>query len=140
MCVHCTTDKAREITIYCTSVKSARYTFALILCNCNVTDAEALWIRHRDRLCKDIYDKVTLRLGGDRQLEYNSDIYDEGLLHIEKLVRSMTGCDVGTFGLIGVSRSRLDDDDGLGPNVQRQLYSYEERKELQKDGTTALDL
>ncbi|XP_029655167.1 uncharacterized protein LOC115228835 [Octopus sinensis] len=70
-----------------------RYLFTLMLAHCGLANPQQLWEGHRESMCEDI-------LREKNRLSFDAEIFNIGLIMIDRLLISIVGKSVGEFGFI----------------------------------------
>lgn len=78
------------------SASRVRHLFAVLISTCGLSNPLSLWEDFKDDLAEDILHRNRLEIP---DLIYNDVIYNEALLDIHYLVKSMCGKDLSSFGL-----------------------------------------
>lgn len=82
----------------CSSPRSLRYLFAIIVAFCQVTDSVSLWNKFQENMANDILIRRRRELFLD-DVQYDQNILDEALFELNKVVQLLSGKSLKDFGL-----------------------------------------
>lgn len=116
-----------EASSFMTNIDSLRDLFALILINCQPSNPNLLWEKHRDSLCGDLFHQFNKEITRFS----NTQIYDYGLYLLDKKVKLtyltiFTGIitNTTTLKLLDYGKS-LDDFESIPKYSQRTLELFQ---------------
>uniref|UniRef100_A0A8D8YMS1 ATP-dependent DNA helicase n=2 Tax=Cacopsylla melanoneura TaxID=428564 RepID=A0A8D8YMS1_9HEMI len=91
-------DKTLQEAALSEAPKRLRYLFAVMLSVCHVSQPLSLWENHKENLSEDILHNFR-RLANDDSLGFSEEIFNQALLEIQKLLRTLGQKKLSDFGL-----------------------------------------
>lgn len=92
--------------VLCKSPNLIRELFATLMSFCGLSNPNQLWEHFRNDLCQDIFHRAKQQ---NPNIQYNNEIYNEGLINIENKVMAMCGKKLTDFNLPATNRNILHD-------------------------------
>ncbi|XP_029657713.1 ATP-dependent DNA helicase pif1-like [Octopus sinensis] len=93
-----------------------RYLFTLMLAYCNISNPLQLWEKHKEIMCEDI-------LKRDAKSGFDEDIFNEGLLIINRSLESVIGKNICEYGFSVNSQN-------ITNNLEYDKYNLEELQKI----------
>ena len=93
-----------------------RSLFAIILTMGEVADLAGLWMQHCESMCADILFQ-SQQAAHDMSLSYSDTTFNEALLHLDDMIRTMGGKELSFYGLPNPTRTGM-----LKPNNKLFIY------------------